>query len=178
LLVGAANLALFAVYGVWMEQSFGLSIVALGTTALLIGLSELLGESLTAFTSDRIGLKQAVIIGTALLAASYCLLPLGGQSLSMVLGGLFIVFVCYEFVVVTAMSLATEVLPHARATMISALIVASSLGRALGTAGGAVVWQEGGLLATSAVASIVTALSLLCLVWGLRHWRPGRTPAA
>ena len=171
-LVGAANLALFVVYGAWMEQSFGLSIVALGTTGLLIGLSELLGESLTAFTSDRIGLKRALLTGSALLVGSYCLLPFFGRSLSMALAGLFIVFVCYEFVVVTAMSLATEILPHARATMISALIVASSLGRALGTAGGALVWQEGGLLATSAVAAVVTALSLLCLVLGLRHWHP------
>ena len=171
-LVAAANLALFVVYGAWMEQSFSLSIVALGTTGLLIGLSELLGESLTALTSDRIGLKHALLIGSALLVGSYCLLPWFGHSLSMALAGLFIVFVCYEFVVVTAMSLSTEILPHARATMISALIVASSLGRAVGTAGGALVWEEGGLLAISIVAAVVTAFSLLCLVWGLRNWHP------
>jgi predicted MFS family arabinose efflux permease len=176
LLVGAANLALFVVYGAWMEESFGLSIVALGATGLLIGTAELLGEGLTAFTADRLGLKQALTIGTVLLVVSYCLLPWGGQSLSMALAGLFIVFVGYEFVVVTAMSLATELLPQARATMISALIVASSVGRAVGTAGGALVWQRGGLLATSFVAAAITALGLACLVWGLRAWRPGRTP--
>ncbi len=82
-LVAAANLALFVVYGAWMEQSFSLSIVALGTTGLLIGLSELLGESLTALTSDRIGLKHALLIGSALLVGSYCLLPWFGHSLSM-----------------------------------------------------------------------------------------------
>jgi predicted MFS family arabinose efflux permease len=95
----------------------------------------------------------------------------------MALAVLFVIFVCYEFVVVTAMSLATELLPLARATMISALIVASSLGRAVGTSGGALVWQEGGLVATSAFAATVTALSLLCLIWGLRHWRPSSLPA-
>ncbi len=56
--------------------------------------------------------------------------------------------------------------------MISALIVASSLGRAVGTAGGALVWEEGGLLAISIFAAVITAFSLLCLVWGLRNWRP------
>jgi len=174
-LVSAANLTLFVVYGAWMEQSFGLSIVALGTTGLLIGISELLGEGLTAFIADRMGLKQALIAGSAFLAVSYCLLPWGGQSLSIALAGLFVVFICYEFVVVTAVTLATELLPDARATMISALIVASSVGRAVGTAGGVLVWQKGGLIAMSAVAAVVTALGLVCLVWGLRNWRPGRT---
>ncbi len=175
LLVGAANLALFVVYGVWMEQSFGLSIVALGTTGLLIGIGELLGEGLTAFTADRVGLKQALIAGSALLVASYCLLPWAGLSLPMSLAGLFIVFVSYEFVVVTGVSLATEILPEARATMISALIVASSVGRAVGTVAGALVWKQGGLTATSLAAAIVTALGLVCLIWGMRSWRPGGT---
>ena len=173
LLIGAANLNLFVVYGAWLEQSFDLSIVALGTTGLVIGLAELLGEGLTAFTSDRLGLKRAVIVGTVLLLLSYFLLPWSGQSLALTLAGLFIVFVSFEFVVVTVLSLATEVLPGARATMISALIVASSLGRAICASGGGVVWQKGGLSATSSVSGVVTALGLVCLIWGLRNWRAG-----
>lgn len=90
----------------------------------------------------------------------------------MALAALFMVFVCYEYVVVTGMSLSTELLPGARATMISALIVSSSVGRALGTVSGAWVWQKGGLTATSLVAAAVTGLSLACLAWGLRAWRP------
>lgn len=173
LLIGAANLNLLVVYGAWLEQSFGLSIVALGTTGLVIGLAELLGEGLTALSSDRLGLKRAAIVGTVLLMLSYCLLPWSGQSLSLTLVGLFIIFASYEFVVVTVVSLATEVLSGARATMISALIVTSSLGRAIGASGGGAVWQKGGLTATSSVSGVVTALGLVCLVWGLRNWRAG-----
>jgi predicted MFS family arabinose efflux permease len=173
LLIGAANLNLFVVYGVWLEQSFGLSIIALGTTVMVIGIAELLGEGLTALASDRLGLKRAVIVGTVLLVLSYLLLPWSGQSLSLTLVGLFIVFFSFEFVVVTFLSLATEILPGARATMISALIVASSLGRAIGASGGATVWQAGGLTATSSVSAVITALALVCLVWGLRNWRAG-----
>jgi DHA1 family inner membrane transport protein len=173
LLIGVANLNLFVVYGAWLEQSFGLSIVALGTTGLVIGLAELLGEGLTAYASDRMGLKRAVIVGTVLLVLSYCLLPWSGQSLSLTMAGLFIVFVSFEFVVVTVVSLATEVLPGARATMLSSLIVAGSLGRAIGASGGGAVWQKGGLSATSSVSGVVTALGLAGLIWGLRDWRAG-----
>jgi predicted MFS family arabinose efflux permease len=173
LLIGAANLNLFVVYGIWLEQSFGLSVVALGATGLVIGIAELLGESITALASDRLGLKRAVIMGTVLLVLSYCLLPWTGKNLSLTLLGLFMVFISFEFVVVTFLSLATEILPEARATMISALIVTSSLGRAIGASGGAILWHEGGLTATSSVSAVVTALGLVCLVWGLRTWRAG-----
>jgi predicted MFS family arabinose efflux permease len=177
LLIGAANLNLFVVYGAWLEQSFGLSIVALGTTGLVIGIAELLGESLTALVSDRLGLKRAIIVGTALLVLSYFLLPWAGRSMPLTLVGLFVVFVTFEFAVVTLLSLATEVLPEARATMISALLVAGSLGRAIGASAGATVWHQGGLTATSTVSAVITALALVCLVWGLRNWRAESQPA-
>jgi predicted MFS family arabinose efflux permease len=171
LLIGAANLNLFVVYGAWLEQSFDLTVIALGTTGFVIGIAELLGEGLTALASDRLGLKRAVVVGTILLVLSYCLLPWSEQSLTLTLVCLFIVFLSFEFVVVTFLSLATEILPKARATMISALLVAGSLGRAIGASAGATVWQQGGLTATSTVSAVVTAVALACLVWGLRNWR-------
>lgn len=44
----AANDNLFVVFGAWLEQAFGLSIVDIGMGASLIGMAELFGEVLTA----------------------------------------------------------------------------------------------------------------------------------
>jgi DHA1 family inner membrane transport protein len=61
--VSAANDNLFVVYGAWLENRFGLGLVALGLGTSLIGAAELAGEGLTAAVSDRIGLKKAWLSG-------------------------------------------------------------------------------------------------------------------
>jgi predicted MFS family arabinose efflux permease len=172
LLVGLANDNLSVVYGIWLESAFGLSLVMLGIATTSIGLAELLGESLTVLLSDRIGLKKALVVGLALSTLSYATLPAMGQNLGLALVGLFLTFVTFEFTIVTAFSLFTEILPQARATMIASSLASINVGRVVGALIGAVVWQFGGILATGAVSAVFSGLALAWLLWGLRGWSP------
>jgi predicted MFS family arabinose efflux permease len=169
--MAAANDSLFVVYGVWLETSFGLTVLALGAATIAIGVAELLGESLTAFFSDRLGLKRALFIGLVLSALSYVLLPMVGHTLSLALIGLFIIFLTFEFTIVTAISLFTEILPGARATMMSSNVAAMSIGRMVGALMGLAIWQAGGLLAIGLVSATICGVALGWLAWGLRNWR-------
>jgi DHA1 family inner membrane transport protein len=171
LLIAAANDNLFVIYGVWLNSSFGLSVKDVGLATITIGAAELLGEGLTAFVADRLGLKRALFAGLALSVISYLLLPLLGNTLSLTLVGLFITFLSFEFTIVTGISLFTEILPGARATMMSSNIAAMSVGRVAGALIGGLVWLAGGLLATSLVSAAICGLALASLAWGLRHWR-------
>ncbi len=170
-LVAVANDNLFVVYGAWLETTFGLSVLALGAATTVIGAAELLGEGLTASLADRLGLKRAVLAGLALSGLSYVLLPLIGRTLPLALIGLFVTFLTFEFTIVTAFSLFTEILPDARATMMSSSLAASSMGRVVGALVGGSVWLAGGLLATGLVSAAISGLALVCLAWGLRRWR-------
>jgi len=170
-LISAANDNLFVVYGVWLESAFGLSIAVLGAATTVIGLAELLGEGLTAFIADRLGLKRALIVGLVLSALSYILLPLVGRTLPLALMGLFVTFLTFEFTIVTALSLFTEILPTARATMMSSSVATISIGRAMGVLVGGPVWLAGGMWATGFVSAAVSGLALGVLLWGLRGWR-------
>jgi len=170
-LVSAANDNLFVVYGAWLEARFGLTVVALGAATMVIGVAELLGEGLTASIADRLGLKQATLAGLSLSALSYLLLPLVGRTLPLVLIGLFFTFLTFEFTIVTAFSLFTEILPEARGTMMSSSLAAISVGRMVGALVGGPVWLAGGLAATGLVSAVVSGLALAWLTWGLRHWR-------
>ena len=167
-----ANDTLFVVYGAWLERDFHLPLAKLGSATIAIGAAELLAEVLTAFLSDRIGPARAVVGGVALTAAAYLILPVVARSLPLALGALFIVFLAFEFTVVTAVGLITEVLPDARGTMMGMLGATSGTGRMLGALTGGYVWLWGGLAATSAVAGTLAVLALGSLVWGLRGWRP------
>ncbi|MCK5195294.1 MAG: MFS transporter, partial [Desulfobulbaceae bacterium] len=169
--VSAANDNLFVVYGAWLEKSFSLRIVALGLVTSVIGVAELSGESLTAAISDWLGLKRAIAVGLVICVISYGVLPLLGQNLPLALCGLFFIFLTYEFTIVSALSLCTELLPGSRATMMSGFLAAAGIGRVVGALIGGPVWLTGGILMTGLVSAAISSLGLLSLVWGLRGWR-------
>lgn len=170
-LVSLANDNLFVVYGVWLESAFGLTVVALGVATIVIGAAEFLGEVLTAALADQIGLKRAVFGGLILSAGSYILLPFIGHTLPLALVGLFLVFLTFEFTIVTSFSLFTEILPGARGTMMSFNVGTLSLGRMLGVTIGAPVWVSGGLVATGLVSAAISGLAFVWLLWGLHDWQ-------
>jgi len=167
----AANDIFFVVYGAWLESSFAVSVVALGIGTGVIGVAELCGEGLTASIADRMGLRTAVVSGSGLTIIGYMLLPLYTSGLNMALGGIFVLFVFFEFAIVTCFALCTEVMPGARATMISAFLASGGLGRVLGALTGGPIWLAGGIAATGFVSAGVTLLALISLLIG---WRLSR----
>jgi predicted MFS family arabinose efflux permease len=169
-LVSAANDNLFVVYGAWMEKSFGLGIVTLGLGTSAIGLAELLGETMTATLADRIGLKRSVMAGLTICIILYAMLPVVGHTIPMAFVSLFLIFVSFEFMLVTSVSMATELLPETRATMMATYMGIAGLGRVVGALIGGPVWLMGGIFATGMVSAIISALALGSLWWGLWGW--------
>ena len=169
--ISAANVNLFVVYGAWLEKSFDLSIIALGMSTGLIGLAELSGETLTAVFADRFGLKRTVITALTLCLICYGILPFLGLTLPLALTSLFLIFLTFEFAIVTSMSLFTELMPEYRATMMSGFFAAAGMGRIAGALMGGHVWLAGGILATGLVSAAVSGLGLASLAWGLYGWR-------
>jgi predicted MFS family arabinose efflux permease len=173
-LVSLANDNFFVVYGAWFESAFHLSIAALGFSTVAIGVAELLGESLTAWLGDRVGLKRAVIAGLCITIICYALLPLAQHSMLWALACMFALFLSFEFTIVSSISLATELVPGLRATMMAGFYGASGLGRVVGALAGGPLWLWGGIGATGALSVVTSLLAVGCLVWGLKGW--GRNP--
>jgi predicted MFS family arabinose efflux permease len=170
--ISVANDNLFVVYGAWLEQSFQVSIVVLGIGTGVIGLAELCGEGLTVLISDRIGLRRSIFTGLVLTTVNYALIPLYGQSLMLALAGIFLLFLTFEFMIVTSMSLCTEILPAHRATMMAAFFAAAGAGRVIGALMGGHIWLFGGIWLTGMVSAGITLLALFSLILGLKAWHP------
>jgi predicted MFS family arabinose efflux permease len=175
-LVSAANDCLFVVYGAWFEQDFNVSIVALGFSTVAIGLAELLGESMTALFADRLGMKRAIILGPLMAISAYVLLPFIGKSLGLAMVGLFLVFLSFEFTIVTSFPLCTEVIPQARATMMAGYYAFAGVGRMAGVLCAGFLWSWGGITGVAAASAGFTCLGLLAALWGLRGWSPDGKP--
>ena len=171
-----ANETVNVVFGVWLEDSFGLKIAALGAVSAVIGLSELGGETLVAGTIDRIGKMRALFIGFGANAVVSLLLPLGGRSTGVALVALFAFYLTFEFAVVSVIPLMSEILPGARATLLAFYTAAFSLGRAAGSGISPLLYRVGfPAVAFAAVALDVMALLILLYLRGLFR-SVGRTP--
>jgi predicted MFS family arabinose efflux permease len=169
--ISIANDSLFVVYGAWFEQEFLVSLVTLGFSTVAIGAAELLGESITALFADRLGLKRAVVCGLCLVMCAYLLLPIIGRSLPSAMIGMFCVFLAFEFTIVTSFSLGTELMPGARATMMSGFYATAGVGRMIGVLIGGLLWSFGGITAVAWSSAGFTLLGLGSFVWGLHGWR-------
>ena len=170
-LISMANDGLFVIIGAWLEDRFNLSVAAIGFGTIVIGLSELCGEFLTVAIADRMGKKRAILLGLFLGTAAYAALPFLDRALGLALAGLFVLFLAVEFTIVTTFSLATEILPAQRATMMAGLLAAGGLGRMAGALTGGWLWVSGGLVAVTACAALLNTAAFIAILWGLRGRR-------
>jgi len=128
----AANEVVNIVFGVWMEDSFGVKVAALSIASAVIGLSEFGGDVLSAAIVDRLGKERVIRIALILNGLVALALPWIGRSLWSAIAALFLFYITYEFGVTSSMPLISEILPATRATLMGANTAAYSLGRALG----------------------------------------------
>jgi predicted MFS family arabinose efflux permease len=166
-LTSGANEVINLVFGVWLEDAFSLKIAALGAASLVIGLSELSGESLVSAFTDRIGKERAVGAGLILNCLAALALPLLGTSLYGALVGLFLFYVTYEFTIVSTLPLMSEIMPTARATLFSLSVAGHSVGRALGALIAAPVFASG-IFASGLATVALNLLALAALGWLVR----------
>jgi predicted MFS family arabinose efflux permease len=132
LLFAGANEMINLVFGIWLENSFGLMIAALGAASAVIGLSELSGESLAAAFTDRLGKPRAVSLGLGLNCLAALALPILGSNTTGAIVGLFFFYITFEYALVSSVPMMTEVMPSARATVMAVVVASVSLGRAIG----------------------------------------------
>lgn len=164
-----ANETLLIVFGDWMERAFGLSLVALGLSAGVIGVAEVTGEVTAGWSVDKFG-KRPIIITTGLLTAVASLfLPFTSGQLIWALAGYFTVFFFFEITVVGGVPLLTELVPSARAVVMSSAVAASALGRMLGAWLGAALFTEIGFVANGIVAGLLMIVAMLILARWVRE---------
>ena len=158
-----ANEMIFLVFGDWLEGSFGLSLLALGFSASVIGFAEISGEVAAGWSVDRFG-KRPVIITTGLLNALFTLLlPFSGFNLTFVLITYFLLFLFFEITIVGGVPLMTEIVPTARSVAMSSLLAGGALGRGLGAWLGPLLFNNWSFVANGVIASLLMAVSIIIL---------------
>ena len=159
----AGNELINLIFGVWLEDSFGLRIAALAGASVMIGLSELSGEGLVALLTDRIGKPRALALGLSANAAAAILLPFIGRTEIGALIGLFLFYITFEYTIVSHIPMITELVPSARATVMAFNVSGHSLGRAIGAFLAPFIYRQFGFLFVALFAVLFNLFGLLAL---------------
>jgi len=159
----SANEMVNLIFGVWLEDSFGLKIAALAGASAVIGLSEISGEGLVALTTDRLGKPRALVLGLTGNALAALLLPIVGRTEVGALAGLFLFYITFEYIMVSHIPMMTELVPEARATLLSFNLTGHSLGRLIGALLATFIYQRFGFLPVTLLAVMFNIFALLAL---------------
>ncbi len=158
-----ANETVNLVFGLWLENSFGLKLAALGAAAAVIGVAEMGGEGFSAWLVDRLGKEWSVRAGLLLNSLAAVGLVFSGGAVWSALLGLFLFYLSFEFTVVSAMPLMSEALPTLRATVMASTLASFSLGRAVGAAIGPFLYTHWSFPVNAAVAVVFNMIAIALL---------------
>jgi len=165
LLLMMANELFFINYSAWMEPTFDMQLVALGTVTIVIAVAEVFGEFGVITLADRFGKRRMAFVSALISACAYISLPFLSFNLVATLIGLFVAFMFFEMSIVAAIPLFTEIMPQARSAMMSGIGGAASLGRMLGAALGAFIFNTSGSFVLTCLIATIIGLAAFFLMW-------------
>ncbi|GJM39752.1 MAG: hypothetical protein DHS20C20_00340 [Ardenticatenaceae bacterium] len=90
-------------------------------------------------------------------------------NLTIALVAYFALFLTFEITIVGGVPLMTEIVPSARSVVMSSIIAAGALGRALGSWLGPFLFSEFGFSSNGWVSAIITAVATLLLALWIRE---------
>ena len=154
-------------------ESDGFSPAVAGLAVGLYGLAVLGWTRAVKLVSDRLGPAALILIGGGLLALGYASGALG-QSLASVGIAAVLVGGCFAFMHSTLQTWATEVVPEARATVISLFAAALFVGSGVATTVAAPLAEAGSfglLFATAAVVAVPLGLFAALARWRYAGYR-------
>lgn len=149
----AASQSLFVTFGAWLEDEFGVDTAGLAAVVFGLGAAELVASSLSAARTDHWGKERSVVGGTMVMIP--CALALAVLDTRLVPGlvllGLFIA--AFEFCIVSAIPIGSELVPGYPARGISTMIACGTLGRAAAAIPATRLYERYGLTAAALLAA-------------------------
>ncbi|MGB7340113.1 MAG: MFS transporter [Phototrophicaceae bacterium] len=161
--ISGANQMVTVVFGLWIENSFGIQLAALAAASAVIGISELGGEGIVTIIADRFGKRRLIIISIIGNMLVCLVLPFMNASLTVALIGLFFFYLTFETALVASIPLASELSPKARGMYLTVFVSAITIGRTIATPLSTIAFTYG--LLTNTIGAIIFNIIALIAVW-------------
>ena len=173
--VVVAGLCMFSImhiliiHGGWLQAEYALSASALGTVALVFGVTDLVSSVLVSVAVDRIGKRRSVLIGVVGAAIGFFLLPFLNRGVIPAIISIALPRMFFEFSIVSLFPLLSEQSPEHRGKVLSLGITAGLLGSTLAGITGPKAYLSIGVFGLGPVSCIASLIALLLLVFFVRE---------
>ena len=158
----------FIGHGLWLEDTYDLGVSEVGLAIIAVGLVEVFATLGSAGLTDRLGKRVSIVSGALLMTVMVgALAAFPSPPLPIGLLMLVLVFMGYEFGLVSSIPLISQLDPNARAQMVGRAVGIFTVVRAVGTPVSTAIYLNQGfatLMTVSAIfglASVVLALTLM-----------------
>ena len=171
-LMGASQ-TLFVTWGTWLKDRFGMSNGGVSTVAFLLGFAELAASLLAARSADRHGKARSAMTGALLMVPAALVLATWNHRLVVALPLLALAIAAFEYSVVCALPMATEIAPGAPAKGLSLTLSAGLLGRASASIPSTRLYVSHGFGVPALLCAVLATLTALGMWRLMRVDQPG-----
>ena len=165
-LIVIANQVVSIIFGVWMEDSFGLRLDQLGAASSVIGLAGVAGVGTAILLTDRLGKRPAIGLGLGVNTLACLAIDLGGSHRGSAVTALFFWYLSGEVTLTSLLPLMTALATRARGAFMAAVLAAFSLGDSIGALLGPAIFRTGllGNVLTAAAFNLAGLFFLIIFV--------------
>lgn len=157
----------FISYSIWLNDQYQFDAVQLASIVLTFGFVDLIGSGLVSLVLDRLGRRNALMLGSGLSSIAFMLLVLFNQwGLIPALGMLFFGRFLFEFTIVSGVITVSEQSPNQRSRVMSLLGFFGTISQALAGLTGPVAYVNFGL----AGLGVPTAIGFVVVALLARHY--------
>jgi predicted MFS family arabinose efflux permease len=155
--------SVFIYLAAWLEGRFSLSGSMIGFAFALVGVGAILGSSLTAMITDKLGKKRTSVLGLVLLSSCAIALPRMPTIVTTFI--MLVVFtLLLEFSYGSYSTLLTELLPNQRGTVLSLVAFVNGVCTGIVPFLAGSIWEEHGYSSVTLLTGLIgMGISLLIL---------------
>jgi DHA1 family inner membrane transport protein len=164
----AASQCVFVTFGAWLGDRFGASAAAIAAVGFGIGAVELTASFTSVGRTDVWGKERSVLMGVSLMVPAGLLLVIGQSHLVPGLALLGVFLLGFEFAIVSALPMVTDLVPGAAGRGLGLGMGAGTLGRASMALVATWLYERSGFGATAALGAGFAAIAGVAMLLRLR----------
>jgi predicted MFS family arabinose efflux permease len=154
------------IHGGWLEMEYGLTAALLGTVALVQGVADLGGSVLVSLITDRVGKRRSVIGGLWITCGVFLLMPFMNVGLVAAVASLALMRFCFEFTIVSDITLISEQSPLQRGKVMSLGAAFALMGATAAGLSGPWAYATYDVWGLGPVAAVSTAMgAVILMLW-------------
>lgn len=168
-LICGASMLVVVVYGVWLEDRFGLSSASIGAVAFVLGLADVVANTANLRWTDRVGKRRSALLGVAIHVLAAGLLVAGATLLVAGVGAIFLLIAGFEFALLSSKPLLTELGWQRQGLGVGIGFATSAACRSLAALAGTRLYDWQGMRAAAIASGAVAVLGALAFASGVRE---------